>query len=92
MSSTQVSSPSRRSGSRLAAAFLAAAFVLMGSVGTSHAGDIAQSPLYLTTSVPPVVMFAMSNDHQLFQKVYADFSDITDDGLIDITYADGNDY
>ena len=52
----------------------------------------AQQPLFLVTGVSPMVMLAMSVDHQLFQKAFADYSDLNGDGVIDITYTDSFDY
>jgi type IV pilus assembly protein PilY1 len=37
-----------------------------------------QTPLFLVTQVKPVTMLNMSRDHQLFFKLYDDYSDITD--------------
>lgn len=37
-----------------------------------------QSPLFLVAPVKPITMLNMSRDHQLYFKLYDDFSDITD--------------
>jgi len=60
--------------------------------GRSAIAAPAQEPLFLTTGVSPMVMFAMSVDHQLFQKAFADYSDLNRDGVIDNTYMDSFDY
>ncbi|MDJ0738168.1 MAG: PilC/PilY family type IV pilus protein [Gammaproteobacteria bacterium] len=52
----------------------------------------AQEPLFLVSQVSPMVMFAMSVDHQLFAKAFADYSDLNGDGVIDNTYVDTFDY
>ena len=39
----------------------------------------AQVPLFQLNSVKPIMMLNMSRDHQLFFKVYDDYSNITDD-------------
>ena len=52
----------------------------------------AQEPLFLVSEVSPMVMFAMSVDHQLFMKAFADYSDLNGDGVIDNTYTDSFDY
>lgn len=57
-----------------------------------YSGTIAQTPLFLTQIVRPLVMFAMSNDHQLYIKAYNDYSDVTGDGLLDTSYTDTYDY
>lgn len=48
--------------------------------------DISQQPLFLTTSVPPIVMLTMGRDHKLFYEAYNDASDLDGDGLIDVGY------
>lgn len=69
---------------------VAAAWMLM----TSRAAFAlpAQEPLFLVSQVSPMVMFAMSVDHQLFTKAFADYSDLNGDGTIDNTYTDTFDY
>lgn len=71
-------------------AFLLGLF-LVGATGNAMA-TVAQTPLFLVQSVTPMVMLALSVDHQLFAKAFADFSDLDGDGKIDNTYADAFDY
>lgn len=52
----------------------------------------AQTPLFVTLPVKPVMMLNMSNDHQLFFKAYDDYSDITGDGNVDTSYEHSYDY
>lgn len=52
----------------------------------------AQTPLFVTLPVKPVMMLNMSNDHQLFFKAYDDYSDITGDGNVDTSYVHSYDY
>lgn len=47
---------------------------------------VAQSPLFLTTAVPPVVMVTMGRDHKLYYEAYNDASDLNNDGELDIRY------
>src|SRR5690606_8570158 len=54
-------------------------------VHSVHAAP-SQLPLFLTAPVKPILMLNMSNDHQLYYKVYDDYSDITGDGLPDTSY------
>ncbi|AUB81878.1 pilus assembly protein [Candidatus Thiodictyon syntrophicum] len=56
--------------------------------GAVHAAsdDIAQTPLSVTQTIRPMVMLALSNDHQLYRKAYNDYSDLDGDGSIDTTY------
>ena len=68
--------------------FLAAAMAM--SSGASAAP--AQVPLFLVKSATPMTLFAMSVDHQLFMKAFADYSDLNGDGRIDNTYTDTFDY
>ena len=58
----------------------------------ADAGDYAASPNQGTTTSPPMVMFALSFDHELFKKAYSDYSDIDGDGVMDITYNNDIDY
>ncbi len=48
--------------------------------------DSAQDPLFLTAPVRPLMMLNMSNDHQLFFKLYDDYTDLDGDGVADTTY------
>lgn len=77
-----VAAHSRGTGRTLAWA-LASALVIHSAAG---AGTIAQTPLFLTAPVDPMVMLVMSKDHQLFYKAYNDYSDLDDDGTIETTY------
>jgi type IV pilus assembly protein PilY1 len=52
------------------------------------ADTIAQVPLFLTASAPPLMMLTMSRDEQLFIKAYPDYTDIDGDGQLDTTYKD----
>src|SRR5690606_34152070 len=58
----------------------------------------AQDPLFLTAPVTPIMMLNMSKDHQLFFKLYDDYSDLTDedggepDGDADTTYIHAYEY
>ncbi|WP_027330633.1 pilus assembly protein [Marinimicrobium agarilyticum] len=52
----------------------------------------AQDPLFLAQPVRPLMMLNMSNDHQLFFKLYNDYSDLDGDGEADNTYNHSYDY
>ena len=54
--------------------------------------SLAQVPLYLGASVPPLVMLDITKDQQLFKKAYNDYSDLDDDGVLETTYSHGIDY
>ncbi len=53
---------------------------------------ISQEPLYLVQGAKPLVMLAISVDHQLFKKAYPDYSDLDVDGDLDISYIDNFNY
>ena len=63
---------------------------------TAHAlaasSDYSSVPNQGTTTSPPLVLFALSFDHELFKKAYSDYSDIDGDDVMDITYDDRIDY
>lgn len=61
--------------------------VLHGATST-FADTVAQVPLFLTASAPPLMMLTMSRDEQLFIKAYPDYTDIDADGQLDTTYKD----
>tara|TARA_R110001583_G_scaffold26571_7_gene95845 strand:+ start:10731 stop:15644 length:4914 start_codon:yes stop_codon:yes gene_type:complete len=50
------------------------------------ATDFSSSPAILSQNVVPMVLFGMSNDHQLFYKAYTDYDDLDVDGTLDTTY------
>jgi len=62
------------------------------SVHSVMAADPAQDPLFLTQPVRPIMMLNMSNDHQLFFKLYDDYSDLDGDGNPDTSYNHDYDY
>lgn len=62
-----------------------ACLVLFLSETAAWAG-IAQQPLFLTSSVPPLVMLTMGRDHKLYYEAYNDASDLDSDGFVDVGY------
>ncbi len=56
---------------------LYAAILSLGIVHSAFAGLPAQHPVIIGTAVKPIMMLNMSRDHQLFFKLYDDYSDIT---------------
>lgn len=79
----------RKSAIALAVALLVS---LPTSPAQAQAGTVAQTPLFLTQAVEPMVMLNLSNDHQLYFKAYDDYSDLTGDGIPDTTYNHDFDY
>lgn len=56
------------------------------------ASDYDAVPPLLAESASPMIMLAMSNDHQLFYKSFTDYDDINGDGLLDTTYDNDLEY
>jgi type IV pilus assembly protein PilY1 len=50
---------------------------------------LAQTPLFVSESVPPMNMLVVGRDHKLFAPAYNDASDIDGDGELDIYYKPG---
>ncbi len=48
--------------------------------------DIAQVPLFLSSSTTPLVMLVMGRDHKLYYEAYNDASDLNGDGILDVGY------
>lgn len=66
--------------------------LLVGAAQLAQAVTPAQDPLFLAQPVRPLMMLNMSNDHQLFFKLYDDYSDLDDDGVADVGYMNDYDY
>ena len=49
-------------------------------------------PPSLAENTAPLIMLAMSVDHQLFYKAYSDYEDVDGDGLVDTTYDNDIEY
>lgn len=71
----------------LTAAFLA---MLTGQhlATAQSSGDtaLAQTPLFVSESAPPLNMLVMGRDHKLYYEAYNDASDLDGDGVIDVGY------
>lgn len=84
-----------RGGSRTAKAVSKAATLLLFSVGTALGvaqANLAQVPLFLTSSVPGAVMINMSVDSQLFFTAFPESADLSGDGQPDRGYVHDVDY
>jgi len=66
--------------------------LLLGLSTNISIAAVSQQPLFLTSSVPPIVMLTMGRDHKLYYEAYNDASDLNGDGLIDVGYKPGIDY
>lgn len=74
---------------------LAASSILTGGTALAASSDYDALPPTIQNSsanTDPLVMLAMSNDHQLFVKAYTDYTDLDGNGTIDTTYIDTFDY
>lgn len=71
---------------------LLSALLLASLSHNSPALSLAQEPLNLSASQPPLVMLTMSRDHKLYYEAYNDYSDLNDDGVIDQRYTPSIDY
>ncbi|MCJ8315331.1 MAG: hypothetical protein MJK11_20480 [Pseudomonadales bacterium] len=65
---------------------------LSQSAYTATNDDFSAVPVLLSRSSTPLVMLAMSVDHQLFMKAYSDYADNDGDGILDTTYDDDFSY
>lgn len=61
-------------------------------IGPANALNLAQSPLYLTASQPPLILMTMARDHKLYYEAYNDYSDLDGDGTLDLRYTPSIDY
>ena len=67
-------------------------FTLPAYAAPQSVADYRAVPPLLAESATPMVMLAMSNDHQLFYKAYTDFDDLDGDGFADTTYKNALEY
>ncbi len=72
------------------------AVLSMNALGAQLSGasmaNYTAGPVTTVSQVTPLVMLAMSRDHQYFFKAYNDYSDIDNDGIVEDTYDDTFDY
>ncbi len=54
--------------------------------------DYEAYPVTTLENVTPQVMLTMSNDHQYFSRAFNDFTDLDDDGDVDVTYKNSFEY
>lgn len=62
------------------------------AVGAPTVNDYDAVPPLLAESAKPMVMLAMSNDHQMFYKAYTDYDDLNNDGVVETTYENAIEY
>ncbi len=56
--------------------------------GALHAAplDIADTPIFVNSAVPPLNLLVMAKDHKLYYEAYSDNSDLDGDDVIDVGY------
>src|SRR5690554_6750714 len=54
--------------------------------------ELAQTPIFVNSSVPPLNMLVMSRDHTLYYEACNDASDLNGDGVVDVGYDPAIDY
>lgn len=71
-----------------------ASLMLAGLVvaGSALSANLANAPLFITASQPPLVMLTMARDHKLYYEAYNDYSDLNGDGKLDIGYKPAIEY
>lgn len=62
------------------------AFTALIPTPALQAGTIAQTPLFIGQSAPPLILITMGRDHKLYYEAYNDASDLNDDGVLDTHY------
>lgn len=74
--------------------FFASMLITLCSSGYSSAAplNIANKPLFLGSTAPPMVMLTVGKDHKLYYEAYNDASDLNNDGVIDVRYSPDIDY
>lgn len=77
-------------GRHFSAARLASAAASLLFCSSAFALNLAQSPLYLTVSQPPLILLTMAKDHKLYYEAYNDYSDLDGDGTLDVGYKPGS--
>lgn len=70
-----------------------ASFLGLAVIHSASAAAPSQDPLFLSNPVVPIMMLNMSKDHQLYYKVYDDYSDIDPKHPgVELTYSHTYDY
>src|SRR5690554_5832537 len=54
--------------------------------------ELAQTPIFVNSSVPPLNMLVMGRDHKLYYEAYNDASDLDGDGVLDVGFKPAIDY
>ena len=79
--------------SRRVAFFLGLLLTFFSSGYSSAAPlNIANKPLFLGSTAPPLLMLTVGKDHKLYYEAYNDASDLNNDGILDVGYSPNIDY
>lgn len=68
---------------------MALANLIIGQ-SASSAATLANAPVNITASQPPLIMLTMARDHKLYYEAYNDYSDLDGDNNIDVGYKPGS--
>src|SRR3954471_8986555 len=77
---------------------IVSSILFLFAIQPTYAGTPSQNPLFLESRVVPLMMLNMPKEHQLYFKLYDDYSDITSptggdpDNIPDLTYNNNYDY
>ena len=72
---------------------LASMFVCLFAMPVNAAPlNLADTPLFVSSTVPPLSMLVMGRDHKLYYEAYNDASDLNGDGAVDVGYQPSIDY
>jgi len=65
---------------------IGAIVVFSGSTAEAQQLNLADSPLFLTQNPPPLNLLVLGRDHKLYYEAYNDYTDLDNDGVVDIGY------
>ena len=65
---------------------IGAIVVFAGSTAEAQQLNLVDSPLFLTQNPPPLNLLVLGRDHKLYYEAYNDYTDLNNDGVIDIGY------
>lgn len=63
--------------------------VALGSllhIAGAEGATLANAPIFISASQPPLIMLTMARDHKLYYEAYNDYSDLNGDGNLDVGY------
>ena len=65
---------------------MGAVVALIGSTAEAQQLALADAPLFVTQTAPPLNLLVLGRDHKLYYEAYNDYADLDNDGVIDIGY------